>query len=52
MRVYLGSALQQLISAATLCLALGVFGWVAWTAINTWTSDPTLENIQEIREGM
>ncbi len=50
MRVYLGPALQQLISAVTLCLALGVFGWVAWTAINSWTSDPTLEKIQEIRE--
>lgn len=50
MRVYLGPALQQFLSAVTLCLALGTFGWVAWTAINAWTSDPTLEQIQEIRE--
>lgn len=50
MRIYIGPALQQLISMATVCLALGVFGWVAWTAIETWSSDPSLQQIQQIRD--
>jgi TRAP-type C4-dicarboxylate transport system permease small subunit len=52
MRVYLSPTLQQLISAVTLCLALGAFGWAAWTAVNTWTSDPSLDQIQQIRKSM
>ncbi len=50
MRVYLSPALQQLMSTVLLCLALGTFGWVAWTAVDTWSNDPTLEQIQQIRK--
>ena len=52
MRIYLSPALQQLISTTTLCLALGALGWVAWTAVITWTNDPTIEQIQQIRQPM
>jgi hypothetical protein len=50
MRIYLGDSLQKLLSTMVLFTALGVFGWVAWTAIDTWSNDPSLEQIQQIRE--
>ncbi|QQE64114.1 hypothetical protein GFS31_07920 [Leptolyngbya sp. BL0902] len=50
MRIDFSPAFQQFVSMATLGLALGAFGWVAWTAVDTWTSDPYLNQIQQIRE--
>ena len=52
MRVYLSPFLQQLISTALLFLALGTFGWVAWTAFETWSSDPTLDQIDQMRKSL
>lgn len=52
MRIYLGPILQQLISAVVLCLALGTFGWVVWTAFETWSNDPTLDQIEQMRKSL
>ncbi|MEB3289522.1 MAG: hypothetical protein VKI82_06375 [Leptolyngbya sp.] len=44
--------MQQLISTVLLCLSLGIFGWVAWTAFETWTHDPTLDQIEQMRKSL
>lgn len=48
MRIYLGPALQQLISTVILIASLGLAGFVIWKAVDVWRADPGLEQLQNI----
>ena len=48
MRLYYGSSIARVLSSLTAIAALGLVGLLGWKAFETWQSDPTLLEIQEI----
>ena len=48
MRVYFSSEVGKFFSAVAMVVAMALFGFAVWKAIDLWGSDGNLKEIQEL----